>query len=166
MLARAAFADVTHSIKRVVSIAVRSHRDLETNRQIMQQRQRLTCYCFTFLLLATSVCGQLSPQASRLAENLGMLLGLPLDVDLPNTNSSAAPDFLVDVYNCWTALKGSKNRASCLPVHDAEDKDSLEDVNVVRSIQGAGMYVHGENSEYSTARGKHGAAYSSICSSC
>ena len=87
------------------------------------------------LLSAPSSGAQLSRQASRLAENLGLLLGLPLDTDMPRENTSSAPDFLMDVYNCWTGLGASDDRSSCLPVHDPAVKDRLEDVNVVRSIK-------------------------------
>lgn len=94
----------------------------------------------TLLLLAATNSALLSQRATRLAENLGILLGLPLDLDMPRANVSAAPEFLMDVYNCWSSLGSAKNRASCLPtLQDPTAKDLLEDVNVVRSIKGTGQ---------------------------
>lgn len=94
----------------------------------------------TLLLLAAINSALLSRRATRLAENLGLLLGLPLDIDMPRQNASAAPEFLMNIYNCWTALGSSENRASCLPtLQDPTAKDMLEDVNVVRSIKGTGQ---------------------------
>lgn len=104
---------------------------------------KFTLFSATLLLLAATNSAQLSHRGSILAENLGLLLGLPLDLDMPRGNYSAAPDFLMNVYNCWSALGSSKNRADCLPpVHDPTVKDQLEDVNVVRSIKGTGqLYI-------------------------
>ena len=92
------------------------------------------------LIAAGLNSAELSRQGSRLAENLGMLLGLPLDEDVPRTNASAVPSFLMDVYNCWTELGSDDNRASCLPVGDRTAKH-LNDVNVVRGIKGTGAYT-------------------------
>lgn len=91
------------------------------------------------LLVAGLNSAELSRQSSRLAENLGMLLGLPLDVEVPRTNASAVPKFLMDVYNCWTNLGANPDRASCLPVSDRTAKN-LDDVNVVRGLKGTGTY--------------------------
>ena len=68
-----------------------------------------------------------------------MLLGLPLDMEIPRTNASAVPQFLMDVYNCWTNLGADADRASCLPISDRAAKN-LEDVNVVRGVKGTGTY--------------------------
>ena len=73
-----------------------------------------------------------------MAEDLGMLLGLPLDIDMPVENPSSAPNFLMNIYDCWTTLGSSESRASCLPVPASTSRDLLEDVNVVRSIKGTG----------------------------
>ena len=117
-------------------------KNLEVNRsqyKVAHQREmqlQLTSLTLLAVLLSAPFSdAQLSRQASRLAENLGLLLGLPLDTDMPRENTSSAPDFLMDVYNCWTGLGASDDRSSCLPVHDPAAKDRLEDVNVVRSIR-------------------------------
>ena len=107
-----------------------------------QQRnlQKLTHVSFLLLLVAGLNSAELSRQGSRLAENLGMLLGLPLDMEVPRTNASTVPQFLMDVYNCWTNLGPNPDRASCLPVSDRAAKN-LEDVNVVRGIKGTGTCI-------------------------
>lgn len=73
-----------------------------------------------------------------------MLLGLPLDMEIPRTNASAVPQFLMDVYNCWTNL-GANNadRASCLPISDRAAKN-LEDINVVRGVKGTALSTSSE----------------------
>lgn len=113
-------------------------------------KMQVTYFTLIFLLLALPNSAELSHQASRLAENLGMLLGLPLDLDVPRGNVSSVPDFLMSIYNCWTTLGSSGDRSSCLPVHDTVDKERLEDVNVVRSIKGTGQYkiVQGKYGRY------------------
>lgn len=93
------------------------------------------------LLFSLFVAGnqaQLSPKSSRLAESLGLLLGLPLDLDMGSDTSNTAPSFLMDIYNCWSALGSSGDRAHCLSVPGSAPKGLLEDVNVVRSIKGTG----------------------------
>ena len=116
---------------------------LENNEPIDRQAKKmqlfnLTCYALSFLMLATCNSAELSRRASRMAEDLGMLLGLPLDIDMPVENPSSAPNFLMNIYDCWTTLGSSESRASCLPVPASTSRDLLEDVNVVRSIKGTG----------------------------
>ena len=93
---------------------------------------------YIVLLLAVGLnSAELSRQGTRLAENLGILLGLPLDVDVPRANASAVPRFLVNVYDCWTGLDANADRSACLPVSDRTAKN-LNDVNVVRGMKGTG----------------------------
>jgi hypothetical protein len=98
--------------------------------------QNLSCISLFLLLTFSPNSAELSRQASRLAENLGLLLGLPLDVDIPRANASAVPRFLMDVYNCWTSLGATRDRSSCLPVSGRTSKN-LNDVNVVRGMKGS-----------------------------
>lgn len=94
---------------------------------------------FVIFLLVASWSGstaELGPQGSRLAQSLGMLLGLPLDVEAPPVNSSSVPTFLLDIYNCWSSLRPEDSRAACLP--GSVSKDSLEDVDEVQSIKATG----------------------------
>ena len=102
----------------------------------MQSLSSVNVAIFLLLVCSSSCRAQLSPEGSRLAQSLGMLLGLPLDMEAPPANSSSAPPFLVDIYNCWSALSPAESRASCLPSSAA--KQLLEDVDEVRSIKGIG----------------------------
>ena len=103
------------------------------------QLLRLARHVFTLLaLLVAGNTAQLSPKGSRLAESLGLLLGLPLDLDLGTSYSNNAPKFLMDIYNCWSSPGSPENRAKCLqPVPGAVPR-LLEDVNVVKTIKGTG----------------------------
>lgn len=112
-----------------------------TNMSKMQKQLRLAGISLLLLLLAGTNSAELSPQGSRLAESLGMLLGLPLDVHQPRADPSTVPDFLMATYDCWNSLRASRNRTQCMPVHDPAAKDVLEGVNIVRGIEGTGMCV-------------------------
>ena len=60
------------------------------------------------------------------------------DVSVPRTDASAVPEFLMNIYNCWSSSSADSERASCLPVSDRTAKN-LDDVNVVRAIKGTGI---------------------------
>ena len=110
-------------------------------RESTMQLPRLTSLAFAlyFSLLVAGNRAQLSPKGSRLAESLGLLLGLPLDLDMRSDSSNTAPSFLMKIYNCWSALGSSEDRSQCLTdVPESTPRGVLEDVNVVRSIRGTG----------------------------
>lgn len=91
---------------------------------------------FSFLVAGSRA--ELSQKGSRLAESLGLLLGLPLDLDLSSNTASAAPSFLMEIYNCWSRLGSSDDRSHCLPAPGSAPEGVLKDVNVARSIRGTG----------------------------
>ena len=64
-------------------------------------------------------------------QQLGLLLGLPVDREESSLENEQVPQFVEDVYNCWNT--NSKDR-DCLPGYHGND------VNFLRTSLGIGWY--------------------------
>lgn len=64
-------------------------------------------------------------------QQLGLLLGLPVDSQRGSSGQQDAPAFVKDMYKCW-----SSNQAdNCLPGYHGSD------VNLLRTSLGTGIYA-------------------------
>ena len=99
-----------------------------------QLQQWILAVSLFVLLLAAQNSAEFGRQGPRPTNNPGMLLP---DMNAPRTDASAVPEFLMNIYNCWSSSSANSDLASCLPVSDRTAKN-LDDVNVVRGIKGTG----------------------------
>ena len=91
---------------------------------------RTSVLTFAFILYATVVCVTKAATRSALTDQLGRMLGLPLDVDIGPRAAYDVPEYMERVYNCWTANGGRSD--DCM----AAEGEEMSDVDTVRSFVG------------------------------
>ncbi len=82
------------------------------------------------LLVLGIICLQRAVLGKTALQQLGMLLGLPMDRDYGSLKHRETPQFFKDVYNCWSSANQSHD--SCLPGYYGKD------VNLLRTSLGVG----------------------------
>ena len=90
------------------------------------------------LVLALAFCSLSDSQQDNYPpEELGRILGLPVDVNLDEgTEASPPPALLMDMYRCWS--KRDADPESCAQF---KDMSYMPDVDLVRSFVGRGKYA-------------------------
>ena len=89
---------------------------------------------FWCVLLTVAVSLQTAaPQAMEDTDmrQLGLLLDLPVDLEEVPLERNEPPQFLNDIYNCWS----SNNSSTCLPGYHGDD------VNMLRAFLGVGEFI-------------------------
>ncbi len=79
-----------------------------------------------FIVLALLAWGTVAPQAaedSDALQQLGMLLGLPMDRPAPVVQPQDTPDFVRDLYHCLSS-NGAKS-TDCVPGYHGSDVNQL-----------------------------------------
>ena len=98
--------------------------------------QRLITSVFV-LAFVTSNSAEFSSRGFKSAERVGLRLGFPLNSERSGNRSiKDVPDFLLDVYACWSSQSSSTN---CSSYRQVLPNSSLD---VVRAVKGTGEYTY------------------------